>query len=194
VTPELSKVVFYKNVEVVLHSARPQTNFSTDKNYEMETNVVKFKDWTFEVNKALNEQTYKHISGSGADTCDCNDCKNYVAYRDKVFPIEIIELFSDLGIDFRKEVEIITWETLPNGLHHISGWFHFKGQVLSGKDYRVPLPSGGHTFDLTRITANFSIGFAEGNDLTFFDDKTGLVQIQFDTNIPWVIEKSRETI
>jgi hypothetical protein len=63
--------------------------------------------------------------------------KNYVAYRDKVFPKEIIQLFSDLEIDFRKEVEITTWEKLPNGLHHIGGWFHFKGQVLTGKDYRV---------------------------------------------------------
>ena len=156
--------------------------------------IVKFKDWTFEVDKALTEQTYERNSGSGADTCSCNDCKNYVAYRDKVFPTEIIQLFSDLGIDFRKEVEITTWETLPNRLHHIGGWFHFKGQLLTGKDFRVPIPSGGHTFDLTRITDNFSIGFAEGNDLTFFDNKFGLVQIEFDTNIPWIIDKSLESV
>jgi hypothetical protein len=159
----------------------------------METKIVKFKDWTFEANNVLTDQTYKHISSSGAETCGCNDCKNYVAYRDKVFPNEIIHLFNDLGIDFRKEVEITTWETLPNGLHHIGGWFHFKGQVLTGKDYKIPLPSGGHNFDLTRISDNFSIGFAEGNDLTFFEDKTGLVQIEFDTSIPWVIDKSLET-
>lgn len=160
----------------------------------MATTIVKFREWTFEVDKECTEQTYHDISGSGADTCGCNDCKNYVAYSDKVFPKEIIELFSNLGIDFKKEVEITTWETLPNGLHHIGGWFHFKGQVLTGKDYRIPLPSGGHTFDLTPITDNFSIGFAEGNDLTFFEDKTGLVQVEFDTNIPWVIDKSLETV
>ncbi len=123
----------------------------------------------------------------------CHDCKNYVAFRDKVFPDEMIELFNDLGVDYRKEVEIISYENLPNGLHHIGGWFHFKGQVLMGKDYRVPLPGGGYTFDLTKISDNFSIGFAEGNDLTYFEDKTGLVQIEFDTNIPWIIDKSLET-
>jgi hypothetical protein len=159
----------------------------------MATTIVKFQDWTFDVDKAWTEQTYTNIFGSGADTCECNDCKNYVTYRDSVFPKIIIDLFNDLGIDFRKEVEITTWEILPSGLHHIGGWFHFKGQVLTGKDYRVPLPSGGHTFDLTRITDNFSIGFAEGNDLTFFEDKTGLVQVEFDTNIPWVIDKSLES-
>jgi hypothetical protein len=160
----------------------------------MTTAIVKFKDWTFEVDKVLTEQTYKNIASSGAETCGCNDCKNYVAYRDKVFPEQIIQLFSDLGIDFRKEVEITTWEILPNGLHHIGGWFHFKGQVMTGKDYRIPLPSGGHTIDLTEIIDNFSIGFAQGNDLTFFEDKTGLVQIEFDTTIPWVIDKSLETV
>ena len=119
--------------------------------------TVKYKDWEFEVDKELTEHTYKKVSGSGADTCTCHDCKNYVAFRDKVFPDEIIELFSDLGVDYRKEVEIISYETLPNGLHHIGGWFHFKGQVLIGKDYRVPLPGGGHTFDLTKLVTTFQL-------------------------------------
>jgi len=99
-----------------------------------------------------------------------------------------MDLFDDLGIDYRKEVEITHYETLGDGLHHIGGWFHFKGKVLTGKDYRVPLEFGGYTFDLTPITDNFSIGFAEGSDLTFFEDKTGLVQVEFDTIIPWVID------
>jgi len=156
--------------------------------------IVKFKDWAFEVERALTKQTYNNVSGSGAETCDCNDCKNYVAYRDRVFPEIIIDLFNDLGIDYRKEVEITSYETLPNGLHHIGGWFHFKGRVLTGKDYRIPLPGGGHTVDLTKVDDNFLIGFAAGNDLTYFDEKTNLVQIEFDTNIPWVIDKSLETI
>ena len=150
--------------------------------------IVKYKDWEFEVDKELTSQTYDNISLSGADTCRCNDCKNYVAYRDKVFPDGVKELFENLGINYRKEVEVSHWEKLDNGLFHIGGWFHFKGKVLSGKNYRVPLQGGGFTFDLTKVSENFSIGFAEGNDLTFFEDKTGLVQIEFDTNIPWVID------
>lgn len=156
----------------------------------MARNFVKFKDWMFEVDTALTEQTYQNVSGGGADTCGCNYCKNYVAYRDKVFPTEIIDLFTELGIDYRKEVEATTWELLPNALHHIGGWFHFKGQVVAGKDYRVPLPSGGHRLDLTPITDHFSIGFSEGNDLSFFEDKAGLVQVEFEATIPWVKAKS----
>jgi hypothetical protein len=172
---------------------RDSSTTKTYKEYLMATTILNFRDWTFEVDKELTEQTYMTVPGSGADTCGCNDCKNYVAYREKVFPKEVIKLFNELGIDFRKEVEITTWEVLLNRLHHIGGWFHFKGRIVTGKDYRVHLVQGGHTFDLTPITDNFSIGFGEGNDLTFFEEKTGLVQVEFDTNIPWVIDKSLET-
>ena len=154
---------------------------------------VKFKDWSFEVDRELTKQTYNKIKSSGAEDCVCSNCKNYVAYRDKVFPNEIKQLFIDLGIDYRKEVEIYSLETLPNGLIHIQGWFHFKGKVLSGKNYLVPLPNGGFTYDMTDITDNFSIGFAEGNDLAYFEDRDGLVQLEFSANIPWVIDKKLNT-
>lgn len=158
----------------------------------MTVTKVKYRDWEFEVDRDLTRQTYEKISISGAESCICNDCKNYVAYRDNVFSDEIRTLFDDLGVDYKKEVEITSFETLPNGLHHIGGWFHFKGRVLNGKDYRIPLPSGGHTIDLTAVTDNFSIGFAEGGDLTFFSDKNGLIQVEFMAFIPWVIDKSLE--
>jgi hypothetical protein len=145
---------------------------------------VRYRDWEFEVDRELTRQTYKKIMDSGADSCACNDCKNYIAYRDGLFSDEIRTLFADLGIDYKKEVEITFFETLPNGLHHIGGWFHFKGRLLKGKDYRVPIQSGGYTIDLTPITEDFSIGFAEGGDLTFFSDKNGLVQVEFMTFIP----------
>ena len=160
----------------------------------MTTVIVKFRDWVFEVDQQLTKQAYQKISSSGADTCVCNDCKNYVAYRDSVFPTEIKRLFDDLGIDYKKEVEITSWEKLPNGLHHIGGWFHFKGEILKGKDYRVPLAGGnGFTFDLTKLNDSFSIGFGPGSDLTIFDDKSDLIQVEFDTNIPWVLDKELET-
>lgn len=85
-------------------------------------------------------------------------------------------------------------EEVSNGQYHIGGWFHFKGQILTGKDYQFPISNGdGFTFDFTKISGNFSIGFGKGNDMTYFEEKTGLVQIEFDTIIPWVIDKTLET-
>lgn len=155
---------------------------------------VKYREWEFEVDRELTRWTYEEVRSSGADSCVCDDCKNYVAFRDKVFDDEIKQLFDDLGIDCKKEVEITTYQRLPDGLHLIGGWFHFKGRMLTGKDCRVPFPSGGHTLDLSAITDKFSIGFTVGNDLAHFADETGLVQIEFMTYIPWVIDTSLETI
>lgn len=156
--------------------------------------ILKFRDWEFEVDQELTKQTYQKVFDSGADTCICSDCKNYVAYRSHVFPYEVKQLFSDLGIDYKKEVEIMSFGRASNGLHHITGWFHFKGQVLAGKDSRIPLPEGkGFALDLTKINDNFSIGFSEGDDLTLFENKDCLIQVKFDTNIPWVINKELET-
>ena len=155
--------------------------------------TLKFNEWELEVNKELTEKTYENISISGADSCTCPDCKNYIEYRDQIFPKEIINLFRELGIDYRKEVEISSYMTQENGLHYIGGYFHFKGKLLSGKKYRVPSASGnGYTFDLTEISENFEIGFAPGNDMTFFENKEGLIQIEFATNIPWVIDENLE--
>ena len=158
----------------------------------MSITKLKYKDWEFEVERELTIQTYEGVASGGSDTCICNDCKNYIATRDKVFPNDNLDLFEKLGKNYKKEVEISHWNKIENGLCHIGGWFHFKGKVLSGKNYKIQLPQGGFTFDLTKISENFSIGFSEGNDLTFFGDKTGLVQIEFDTFIPWIIEEKLE--
>jgi hypothetical protein len=159
----------------------------------MTTTTLRYRNWTFEVDRDLTHQTYAAVVSSGADSCVCSDCKNYVAYRSQAFPVEIATLLADLGIDYRKEVEVFRYEVLSNGLHHLAGWFHFKGRVLAGPDYRVPLPGGGHALHLTRVAPNFSIGFAEGSDLAHFEDKTALVQVEFETTIPRAIDKLLET-
>ena len=62
--------------------------------------ILKFRDWTLEAEKELTQLTYEKVTGSGADTCVCNHCKNYVAYREKVFPVrlKVFSLISELTI------------------------------------------------------------------------------------------------
>lgn len=155
---------------------------------------LKFKDWIFlvDIEKTINE--YSKFKISGAESCLCNECKNYVVFREKVFPKSIIELFLNLGIDFKKEVEITYLERLENDLHYIGGWFHFKGKILKGKKCNEPLPyENGSILSLEKVEENFSIGFDEGKDLTFFENQNDLIQLEFSTNIPWVIEKELES-
>lgn len=160
---------------------------SIDHEFEMEN--VKFKDWKFEVDKALTVETYSRVAKGGAESCLCSDCENYIQNREKVFPEEVKSLFSDLGIDYNKEVEILSYQILPNGLHHIAGWFHFKGKLIEGKNCKKDIENEVSQIELTDIGNNFSIGFCEQNSLTFFENKEELIQIEFETYIPWVTDK-----
>ncbi|MBW8359734.1 MAG: hypothetical protein K0M63_08055 [Weeksellaceae bacterium] len=88
---------------------------------------VKYRDWELFSDRETTEQTYSEFENSGAESCGCDYCKNYIAQRETVFPDDIKELFKKLGIDYMKEIEISEFAKLENGLHYYNGWFHFKG-------------------------------------------------------------------
>lgn len=154
--------------------------------------TVIFKEWAFEVDKELNRKAYEGFVNSGADTCDCGNCKNYLKFRESVFPVEIKSLFNDLGIDYKKEFDIITNYKTSNGLYNTMGWFHFKGNILSGKNCAAELPNGGHSVEVVPVLENFAIGFATGTGMTYFEDESGLIEFLFETDIPWVIDLELE--
>lgn len=156
--------------------------------------IVQFKNWKFEVDRSLTRETYAGIISGGAVSCICNDCKNYVENRENVFPEEVKILFLNLGIDYKKEVEILSYQILPNGLHHIAGWFHFKGKMIDGKNCKRNIENECFQIELTAIADNFSIGFCEQNSLTFFVNKDDLIQVEFEAYIPWLIDKSLESL
>jgi hypothetical protein len=154
--------------------------------------TIKFKNWELIVNDELTKSTYNKVELGNADACICAECKNYSNFRDNVFPEEIKKLFLEIGIDYRKESEVTRYCKLKNGLHFYGGWFHFKGEFI-GENCEVQLNKSVFTFELTKITENFSIGFRLSSALTFFENKNGLVQVEFETEIPWTIEKELET-
>ncbi|WPO78956.1 hypothetical protein [Flavobacterium sp. KACC 22761] len=155
--------------------------------------IVQFKNWKFDVDKSLTIKNYSNVIKGGAELCLCNDCRNYIQNRENVFPEEVKTLFLNLGIDYKKEVEILSYQILQNGLHHIAGWFHFKGKIIDGKDFRRNIGNESFQIELVDVCDNFSIGFCEQNSLTFFEDKEGLIQVEFEAYIPWSIDKSLET-
>lgn len=156
--------------------------------------IVKYKDWTFEVDFQRTKEVYERTESGGSEMCECTPCKNFAANKENIFPDEIKELFSNLGIDYKKECE--TWHMckLDNGLHHYSAWFHFKGKLIEGKNCIIPTGKETSIFDLTEVNPAFSIGFTIGNALTHFDktEINELVQIECTVNSEWVIEKELE--
>ncbi len=150
---------------------------------------VKFRDWEFEVDSELTRKTYaKEISGF-SEGCACKFCENYRRQKDSIFPEEIITLFDNLGIDYRKESEVYQTHKLENGLQNYGGWFHFAGAFISGKECKS---EGSNTFEMTLINENFSVSFSKDKSLSFFEKNIPLVQVEFEANIPWIIESEAE--
>ncbi|MBK8153868.1 MAG: hypothetical protein IPK61_13050 [Saprospiraceae bacterium] len=154
--------------------------------------TIKFREWELIVDRELTKQTYQKVEIGGAESCECNDCKNFVHNRETIFPDEIKILFDNLGIDFKKDSEICHYCRQKDGLHFYGGWFHYKGQ-FKGKDCTLPKGNNGYSLDLTPINDKFSIGFHYDSSLTYFDNKENLVQIEFDAKTLWTIEKESES-
>ena len=116
------------------------------------------------------DQTYKthqsQLQGS-PEECGCDDCQNFVKRREEIYPSEIKELFYNLGVDYKKESEIMWNGDIAPNLHSYSGFFHFKGR-FKGKNCVIPTSNTSAWFDLTRLTDRFSIGFHYDNSETFF--------------------------
>ncbi len=161
----------------------------------MTTKIITYRDWTFEVDFDRTIQVYKSMDSGSPELCSCNDCKNFVENREAIYPSEIKDLLSYLGIDYRKEMEISHFCKLENGLHHYGGWFHFKGAIIKGKDCKINLPNGGSTFDTVHVTKDFQIAFMKDNSLHIFDqnEKNELIQIEFLANSEWIIDKELES-
>ena len=153
--------------------------------------TVTFRDWTLTVDREATHLTYASVVNGSAEDCECDDCKNYAVSRVAAFPNEIILLLDQLGIDHRKECEVWRMSKDEAGNYLYNGIFHFKGS-FEGKDCFVTTDGSNGTFSMTDINESFSIGFRMASELTYFKDKEGLVQVEFETRIPWAIDKKLE--
>jgi hypothetical protein len=153
---------------------------------------VAFRDWRFLCDSAATEKMNNLMEQGGAEQCGCAPCKNFIQYRDNVYPQELLNVFQESGISTDREVEIYHVLNTGNGVHKYGGWFHFVGRMLVGEDCKSPIADGsGYELKLKKLSEDFEIGFTT-ECLMWPDsmkDKEG-IQLEFMTNIPWVIDDS----
>lgn len=73
---------------------------------------------------------YAKVVG-GIDSCRCEYCVNYRLAREQIYPPEFRDLLEELGIDYRKEVELdhLTEDDADDGLDYgqsVSGHYAFR--------------------------------------------------------------------
>jgi hypothetical protein len=150
---------------------------------------LRFRRWVVSVDRRATELAYRDMSGEGAEACACSMCRNFVAVRDSLYPAEVRMLFEDLGVDHRRETEVMHYCREPSGLHHYGGWLLAVGTIEEGRDAYVPIrPGGGFTLDPERIDRRLSLGFT--SEVSLVPEafaRRAIFQIDISVKAPWVI-------
>jgi len=76
---------------------------------------IRFRSWAFEVDKQTTERVYQAVDKGRAQTCGGNACQNFFLQQTGVYPSEVIAFFKDVGIDYRKEAEVVEYGEFENG-------------------------------------------------------------------------------
>jgi hypothetical protein len=119
--------------------------------------------------------------------CTCNQCRNFDAAARRTFPSEFVALLDALGIDPTKPAELCHWCREPSGLYLTGGWFHFVGSILAGED-AMHWENNSGTFRFEELVSGLEFGFTARLALVR-EVFAGLplVQLEFQTRVPWVL-------
>lgn len=153
---------------------------------------ILFKDWELNVDFLNTQKLYTEIDTGAAELCNCTDCENFINNRKNLYPTEVRTLLSELGVDYRKEGDI--WKMCKeNNLHRYSGCFYFVGN-FNGENCIQSLNNSSSETILKTVNETFSIGFCDCSNASISSKSTdNVIQIEFETKIPWTIDTTEKT-
>ena len=137
---------------------------------------ITFHDWILECDVEATRETYQKVSQGSAEICACVYCKNFAALRDDLFQADFLELLNNLGVDYRKDVEIYHKAKLEKGKHLYAGWFHSIGTIKQNGN-------------VVTLKNKIKVYFMQNKNLMFdeFEGKD-LIQIEFENVVlPWIL-------
>jgi hypothetical protein len=147
--------------------------------------------WLIEYDRGATQQCYAEVpTGTG---CECIQCRNFDSALKKAFPAEFCAIADELGLDLAKPAELCHWCREPSGLYLTGGWYHFVGSILAGEDV-MQLSDGIGRFRFEALVPGFEFGL--GTHCVLARDAFGacpLVQLDFQTRVPWVLKEAEPT-
>lgn len=131
-----------------------------------------------------------------SEQCPCDGCQNYVRAVD-TFPKAVLMFFASLGIDPKKPSEV--WVNNPdhNGLLLYHGFYHLCGTILSDTSAYRPIGENASYWDNTlvfHIIPELRISFEKKCDLLEKGFPLPAIQMEIDTEIPWILKKDKHDI
>jgi hypothetical protein len=155
----------------------------------MQTTVAR---WLIAHDPDATRRCYAQLpAGSG---CDCSSCRNFEAALGQTFPDEFLHLLGTLGVDPTKQAELCHYCREGSGLHLTGGWYHLVGSIVAGDD-ACRRENGASTFWFEEFRPGFEFGFSARLALVqHVFTGLPLVQLEFQTRVPWVITDSEPQI
>jgi len=122
--------------------------------------------------------------------CGCGPCRNFAVAKASIYPAEIRELFSKLGIEIEKEVYLVHTARKQPGFHYYSGAHVSFGRVLKGDQKKRKETA------YEEVNASFSMLISETISLpssSILDPHVGeLFQVNFFALVPWLLANEPE--
>ena len=144
---------------------------------------VECGEWRLEVDVDATRAAYTSIARGDPESCGCIYCRNFTSARERAYPEEVRRFYSQFGISVDREAETYEAGRVEEGRHRYGGWHHFIGRIIQGADAGLEIAPG------------FSVSFQESKSCAepAFHDVPAVVQIEFFTVLPWVLEEQPES-
>jgi hypothetical protein len=150
---------------------------------------IKFGRWSLLGDPDSTRRAYVDVVQGAAESCGCCHCRNFIAARGDIYPVEALHLFDCLGIDPSKETKVYHLTRLDSGLHLYGGFFHFSGRIVAGRD---AIQQDG-SIKLEPVSEMFALGCtAQVSLVSPVFAELPVTQIEFLAHVPWRLSNHPE--
>jgi len=154
---------------------------------------IRFGRWEVEVDIEATAAAYARRERGAPEECGCQYCRNFAQARPLIYTEPVVRLLDSLGVRPIREAE--TWQNceLRPGVHLYGGFMHAVGRIVSGEDVDEPVGENATRPRPEPVTPGFRLGF--GAEALLVPDgfpRSGLIRIEFDCEVPWVLAEPYE--
>ncbi|HVK56455.1 MAG TPA: hypothetical protein VM532_15690 [Burkholderiales bacterium] len=141
---------------------------------------VEIGDYVLDIDPERTRKTYLEIEKGGAESCGCSYCRNYLTAIPEALPEEVLQFFSKVGIDLKKDAEVYEQGEMSPGVRSYGGEYYFWGTVVAEPKKEQ------------RLSKGFRFAFMRPSPLAQKQFQSeGALCLYFNTELPWVLENER---
>jgi len=148
--------------------------------------TVKIANWLLEVDPERTKEFYKNSKAE--EVCDCLYCLNFVEASKSLDPA-VLQLFQQLGLEPEMPAHLADIPISEDKMiRYYTGNYHFVGRVLEGEVSKL---SDWNEMNTMQVN-NFKIGISRKIKFGPENFPQPILQLDFETDLPWVLEEEPE--